>query len=107
MRKLIIATVLAAISVSASYADGNCPTCPGGSGAKHGGHFQEPKTWGPHAKKYQRFTGWFHSSGNATPSVAPWYMYFPYSNSRVMTPGPVGGPPMGGGMVNPYFPQGN
>ena len=38
--------------------------------------------------------------------AAPWYLYWPY-NQHFMTPAPMTGafygPPMGGGMTNPYF----
>jgi len=39
--------------------------------------------------------------------AAPWYLYWPY-HQHFMTPAPMMGayygPPMGAGMMNPYFP---
>ena len=84
--------------LAAPYASaGDCATCGSGGGAR---------TWGPHAHKSERFTGWFHSSSQAPKlQTAPWFSYFPY-NGQFMTPAPFGGQfnPAGGGMVNPYFP---
>ena len=92
---------LAATALAASIASaGDCATCSGGGG----GYAPTPRTWGPKAHKYERFQGWFHSSSSqAKPAVAPWYNYWPY-NGQFMTPGPIGGAPNGGGLVNPYFP---
>lgn len=108
MKNFFIAMAVVVAAATSSIA-GDCPNggCDSGAGLGYpaGGHFSQPKTWGPKANKYERFTGWFHSSSTKRPPVAPWYMYFPY-NGMFMTPGPMAGAnPYGGQMVNPYFGQ--
>ena len=98
MTKLFFTLAAAAILAAPAAFAGDCATCGSGGGGA--------RTWGPHAHKNERFTGWFHG-GSQAPKLqpAPWFTYFPY-NGQFMTPGPIGGPNggPGGGMVNPYFP---
>ena len=96
MKKLAFAAAFLFAPVAALADD--CASCGGGG-----------RTWGPHAHKSERFTGWFHSTSQ-TPKLqaSPWYTYWPY-NGHFMTPAPFGGPfvpppAVGGGMANPYFP---
>lgn len=101
MTRMLLGFAAIVLAVPVSANDG-CTSC---GAAPPVGHFSGPKTWGPKAHKYERFTGWFHGgSSSSRPAVAPWYLYFPY-NGQFQTPGPLGGMnPYGSGMVNPYFP---
>ena len=99
MKTLVLTIAASAAFLAAPTAVANdCATCGGA------------RTWGLHAHKYERFTGWFHSGNSQAPRLqaSPWYSYWPY-NGHFMTPAPFGGPfvpppTVGGGMANPYFP---
>ncbi|MFO0937060.1 MAG: hypothetical protein U0798_11155 [Gemmataceae bacterium] len=105
MKTLVLTLAAAAAFLAAPVAfAGDCPSCGDG-----GGYAGGPRVWGPKAHKYERFTGWFHSSSKPPKlTAAPWYLYYPY-NGQFMTPAPYGAPfvpppAVGGGMANPYFP---
>ena len=92
MKKLMLAAV-AVVGVALTAAEASASGC------------SSPFCQGPGA---QGGLGLFRKQPLPAFQAAPWYLYWPY-NAHFMTPSPLQGPyyappPVGGGMVNPYFP---
>ena len=94
MKKYIFAAALLALAGVEARAGGcNGPYC------QQPGQSQSPGV----------FARFFGKQPLPAFQAAPWYLYWPY-NAHFQTPAPLMGqyaaPPTGGGLHNPYFPQG-